>query len=238
MVGVLVPRCEDPLDWSAFDLSARPRKSRALRFRIAAIRSVALGAMLAFAVAEVVVCAQPAWADDDGGGGGHSEGGGNGAAASGGASAGGGHATTNPRKLLLGSAGRNWFAKSAARLTAPLSAFLRRTQRASSRAAADLAKAGESTVGAPLNWLAGRAKATPNDQDKAMAAVRRGEIVPLASVLKTVEKSVPGDVLNIALTKDVEGTWNYQITVLTPQGYYREVNVDAGHNNVTSVRPH
>ena len=78
----------------------------------------------------------------------------------------------------------------------------------------------------------------PDDQDKAMAAVRNGEIVPLASVLKTVEKSVQGDVLNVALSHDVVGTWNYTITVLTPQGYYRDVNVDAGNNNVTSIRPH
>ena len=53
-----------------------------------------------------------------------------------------------------------------------------------------------------------------------------------------MQKSVPGDVLNVALTKDTVGSWNYTITVLTPQGYYRDVNVDAGKNNVTSIRPH
>jgi uncharacterized membrane protein YkoI len=127
---------------------------------------------------------------------------------------------------------------SAARLTAPLRVFLKRTQRASAHAASDLAKTGQSTISAPLNWLAGRIKTAPDDQDKAMAAVRSGEIVPLASVLKTVEKSVPGDVLNVSLSHDVVGTWNYKITVLTPQGYYRDVNVDAGSNNVTSIRPH
>ena len=206
--------------------------------------------MLAFAAAEVVVYASPACAEDgaghgDGNGNGNGSGNGNGnGAAGGGASAsgdgagGGGHAPTNPQNLWLGPTGPNWFSNSAARLTAPLRAFLKGTQRASSRAASDLAKVGASTVNRPFNWLARRAKTAPDDQDKAMAAVRRGEIVPLASVLKTVEKSVPGDVLNVALTKDVEGTWNYQITVLTPQGYYREVNVDAGHNNVTSIRPH
>ena len=69
-----------------------------------------------------------------------------------------------------------------------------------------------------------------------MAAVRSREIVPLESVLKTVEKSVPGDVLSVDLSHDVVGSWNYKITVLTPQGYYRDVNVDAGSNNVTSIR--
>ena len=127
---------------------------------------------------------------------------------------------------------------SAARLTAPLRVFLKRTQRASAHAASDLVKTGQTTISAPLNWLAGKVKTSPDDQDKAMAAVRSGEIVPLASVLKTVEKSVPGDVLNVDLSHDVVGSWNYKITVLTPQGYYRDVNVDAGSNNVTSIRPH
>jgi len=200
--------------------------------------------MLAFAAAQVVVCASPVYAEDggngNGNGGGNGNGNGNGASggsgggsATGGAAASGGGHTAGPR-IWPDPTGPNWLANSAARLTAPLRAFLRRTQRASTRAAADLARAGEST----FNGLARRVKTAPDDQDKAMAAVRRGEIVPLASVLTTVRKSVPGDVLDVALTKDVEGTWNYQITVLTPQGYYREVNVDAGHNNVTSIRPH
>ena len=213
--------------------------------------------MLAFTAAQVVDCASPAYAEDGGNGNGNGNGGGNGngngngngggassatssgssvgagVSASGGAGASGGGHPAGPR-IWPDPGGPNWLANSAARLTAPLRAFLRRTQRASARAAADLARAGEST----LNGLARRVKTAPDDQDKAMAAVRRGEIVPLASVLKTVKKSVPGDVLDVALTKDVEGTWNYQITVLTPQGYYREVNVDAGHNNVTSIRPH
>ena len=54
--------------------------------------------------------------------------------------------------------------------------------------------------------------------------------MPLDSILKTVEKSVPGDVLKIALDKNLAGEWSYSITVLTPQGYYRDVSVDAGSN--------
>jgi uncharacterized membrane protein YkoI len=187
--------------------------------------------MLAFAVAQGVVCAQPAWADDSGDSAGASAG-------AGANSGGGGHATPSSHNQWFGAAGQRWLTNSAARLTAPLRVLLKRTQRASAHAASDLVKTGQSTISAPLNWLAGKVKASPDDQDKAMAAVRSGEIVPLASVLKTVEKSVPGDVLNVALSHDVVGTWNYTITVLTPQGYYRDVNVDAGSNNVTSIRPH
>jgi hypothetical protein len=202
---------------------------RVLRIRPTAFRPVALGVTLAFAVAQGIVGAQPAWADD---------GGGDGAGGNGGPSAGGGHGTAGVHSQWLGATGQSRLSISAARFTAPLRVILTRTQRASARAASDLVKTGQSTFGAPLNWLAGRVKTTPDDQDKAMAAVRAGEIVPLANVLKTVGKSVPGDVLNVALSHDVVGTWNYTITVLTPQGYYRDVNVDAGSNNVTSIRPH
>jgi uncharacterized membrane protein YkoI len=192
--------------------------------------------MLAFAVALGSIGAPAAWADDSGGG----DNGGPGANAGAGAgtNSSGGRGPSNVHIQWFGAAGQRWLTNSAARLTAPLRVFLKRTQRASAHAASDLVKTGQTTISAPLNWLAGKVKTPPDDQDKAMAAVRSGEIVPLASVLKTVEKSVPGDVLNVDLSHDVVGSWNYKITVLTPQGYYRDVNVDAGSNNVTSIRPH
>jgi uncharacterized membrane protein YkoI len=200
-----------------------------LRSRSAAFRPVALGATLAIAIASGVVCAPPARAQDN-----------NGAGDNGGAgpSSSAPRPNAGPHDQWFGAAGQRWLSNSAARLTAPLRILLKRTQRASAHAASDIVKTGQTTISAPLNWLAGKVKASPDDQDKAMAAVRSGQIVPLASVLKTVEKSVPGDVLNVDLSHDVVGSWNYTITVLTPQGYYRDVNVDAGSNNVTSIRPH
>lgn len=217
-------------------MSVRQRKPPALRPRTAALRSIALGVTLAFAVAQGVVCAPPAWAQDNGGG--DSGGASAGPGASSSSNSGGGHGAASSHDQWFGAAGQRWLTNSAARLTAPLRVFIKRTQRASAHAASDLVKTGQTTISAPLNWLAGKVKTAPDDQDKAMAAVRSGEIVPLASVLKTVEKSVPGDVLNVDLSHDVVGSWNYKITVLTPQGYYRDVNVDAGSNNVTSIRPH
>ncbi|THD43372.1 MAG: hypothetical protein E7774_13055 [Bradyrhizobium sp.] len=202
--------------------------------------------MLALAAAQVVGVAQPAWAQDNGGdasgggasGGGSNAGGGN---ASGGGQNGAGNANVAPthtpttlQPFSIGSSGRRWFANSAAKLTAPLRMLFRRTERASAHAANGIVHGGEST----LDWLTNRVRTVPDDQDKALAAVKDGEIVPLSSVLKTVQKSVPGDVLNVALNRDTVGSWNYTITVLTPQGFYRDVNVDAGKNNVTSIRPH
>ena len=224
---VLVARRREPLEWSAVVLSVRTRKLTALGFRFAALRPIALGVMLTIAVAHGVVGVEPAWAQDT-----------SPSDDNGGANANGAAHPQGSHDQWFGAAGQRWLTNSATKLTAPLRVFLKRTQRASAHAASDLVKTGQSTISAPFNWFAGQVKASPNDQDKAMAAVRSGEIVPLSSVLKTVEKSVPGDVLNVALSRDVVGTWNYTITVLTPQGYYRDVNVDAGHNNVTSIRSH
>jgi hypothetical protein len=108
----------------------------------------------------------------------------------------------------------------------------------SPRAAAQFMKNAGVKLAAPLHWLAGQLRAASADQDRAREAVRNGQIVPLASVLKTVQKTVPGDVLKVSLNHNIVGTWNYKITVLTPQGYYRDVDVDAGSNSITGIKEH
>ena len=231
-------------------MSVRQRKPHVLRSRSAAFRLVALSAVLACASAAVVFYSSPSWAEEGGngnGGGDGNNGGGKDAsgAASGSSSgsaassSGGGSHSASPHSLWVPNPNpaARWLSNSAARIANPLAVFFKGAQRATAHAASDLAKTGRA-IGAPLNWLAGKVKTPSNDQDKAMAAVRRGEIVPLENVLETVEKSVPGDVLGVDLSHDVVGSWNYKITVLTPQGYYRDVNVDAGSNNVTSIRSH
>ncbi len=230
LVSVLVAWRADELEWSAIALSARLRKLQPLRLRSAKFRSVALCALLALAVARLALAASPAWADDSN----DNSGGGNAPIAAGSSNGGPTHSATTLPQFSIGSSNRRWLSNSAAKLTAPFRLFLRRTERASAHAATGIVHGGEST----LDWLTNRVRTVPDDQDKALAAVKDGEIVPLSSVLKTVQKSVPGDVLNVALTKDTVGSWNYTITVLTPQGFYRDVSVDAGKNNVTSIRPH
>jgi uncharacterized membrane protein YkoI len=232
LASVLVAWRTDELEWSAIVLSARLRKLRPLRLRSAKFQFAALCVLLALAVARLALGASPAWADDATDN--NNNNGANGAVVAGSSNGGPPHSATVLPQFSIGSSGRRWFSNSAAKLTAPLRMLLRRTQRASAHAATGIVHSGETT----LDWLTNRVRALPDDQDKALAAVKDGEIVPLSSVLKTVEKSVPGDVLNVALTKDTVGSWNYTITVLTPQGFYRDVNVDAGKNNVTSIRPH
>ena len=123
-------------------------------------------------------------------------------------------------------------------LAAPLRWLARNASRSLAHAASVADNASRAALGPPLAWLEARIHAATSDQDRAREAVKRGQIVPLASILKTVQKSVPGDVLKIGLSQDVVGGWNYSITVLTPQGYYRDVNVDAGRNQITQIKEH
>jgi len=107
-----------------------------------------------------------------------------------------------------------------------------------SRAATRFFKEAGEKIAAPFRWAGAHPRVAAADQDRAREAMRAGQIVPLANVLKTVQTTVPGDVLKVSLDRTVVGTWNYQITVLTPQGYYRDVDVDAGDNRITEIKAH
>ncbi len=127
------------------------------------------------------------------------------------------------------------------RQVSPIEARLRLLRRDISRTFAGAAHAVDQVggaIGAQLALLGSHLSSATPDQDSAREAVRRGQIAPLDSILKTVEKSVPGDVLKVALNKNSAGEWRYSITVLTPQGYYRDVSVDAGTNRITEIKGH
>ncbi|WP_375464621.1 PepSY domain-containing protein [uncultured Methylobacterium sp.] len=64
------------------------------------------------------------------------------------------------------------------------------------------------------------------DQDRARAALERGEIRPLDEVLRAVRALVPGDVVALDLERE-EGRWRYKLKILTPAGKRRAVKVDA-----------
>jgi hypothetical protein len=65
-----------------------------------------------------------------------------------------------------------------------------------------------------------------SDQDRASNAVATGKVKPLRQVLRVVRDQFPGDVLRVKLGRS-SGTYFYRITVLTDEGRYREVVVDA-----------
>lgn len=65
-----------------------------------------------------------------------------------------------------------------------------------------------------------------SDQDRAKAALERGEIKPLDRILAAVRAVAPGDVVGVKLERKGE-RWIYELKVLTPAGKRREVEIDA-----------
>lgn len=64
------------------------------------------------------------------------------------------------------------------------------------------------------------------DQNRARAALERGDIRPLDQVLATTRATIPGDVVALDL-KEKKGRWYYKLKILTPAGKRWAVRVDA-----------
>src|SRR5215218_5156483 len=72
--------------------------------------------------------------------------------------------------------------------------------------------------------------------DNAREAVSQGWALALSTVLPTVSKAVPGQVLEVDLRQSWGGEWRYEFLVLTQDRRYQEVVVDARRNKVLQVR--
>jgi hypothetical protein len=77
-----------------------------------------------------------------------------------------------------------------------------------------------------------------SEQDRAREAFLQGWAQPLDDVLDHVRIAVPGEVLNVALDQDREGRWTYTIMLISPDGRYREVTVNAKSNRIVRVKVH
>lgn len=72
--------------------------------------------------------------------------------------------------------------------------------------------------------------------DNAREAVSQGRALTLSSVLPTVSKAVPGQVLEVDLRQSWSGEWWYEFLVLTRDRRYQEVVVDARRNKILHIR--
>lgn len=72
------------------------------------------------------------------------------------------------------------------------------------------------------------------NQDAVRDAVQRGEIRPLAEVLKAGEAALPGQVLGVKL-KHKNGRLVYELKILSGQGRVREVYVDGASLEIIKV---
>jgi uncharacterized membrane protein YkoI len=80
-----------------------------------------------------------------------------------------------------------------------------------------------------------RGPADQAPQNRAAEAVASGHAAPLSQVMAMVRVAVPGEVLDVALNEGAGGVWTYRFTVLTRQGEYCDVTVDARRNKLMQV---
>lgn len=76
----------------------------------------------------------------------------------------------------------------------------------------------------------------PGDHERARAALQAGEILPLQKVLDRVQRSHPGDVLEVELERE-GGRWVYELKLLQRGGSLLRLDVDARTAEVLRSRP-
>ncbi|MBI4984889.1 MAG: PepSY domain-containing protein [Rhodocyclales bacterium] len=73
------------------------------------------------------------------------------------------------------------------------------------------------------------------DHDRARQALEQGEILPLRTILESVERDTPGQIMEVELDRD-EGRWIYEIKVLRTGGSLVKLSIDARSGTVLGSR--
>jgi uncharacterized membrane protein YkoI len=79
------------------------------------------------------------------------------------------------------------------------------------------------------------AAAGSGDHERARAAVQAGTVLPLPAVLERLQRSHPGQVLEVELERD-DGRWTYEVKLLQPDGRLARLVLDARTAEVLSQR--
>ena len=98
--------------------------------------------------------------------------------------------------------------------------------------------AGAALCAMPMPALARRRRrgrdGDDDDGERALEAVQSGKAAPLSDILELVEEEVPGRVLEVEID-DEHGQLVYEIKVLSADGRYFEVYVDAAAKKILKV---
>ncbi len=73
------------------------------------------------------------------------------------------------------------------------------------------------------------------DHERARAAVQAGQVLPLATLLQQLQRSHPGQVLEVELERD-DGRWIYEIKLLQGGGQLLKLELDAATGQVLKAR--
>ncbi len=75
------------------------------------------------------------------------------------------------------------------------------------------------------------------DHDRARAAVQAGEVMPLPALLERLQRTHPGQVLELELERDDKaGRWVYEVVLLQADGQRLKLDVDARTAEVLKVK--
>lgn len=74
-----------------------------------------------------------------------------------------------------------------------------------------------------------------DDHERARAALRAGEVLPLATLLERLQRSHPGRVLEVELERD-DGRWVYEVKLLQADGQLLKLALDARNGELLSQR--
>jgi hypothetical protein len=74
------------------------------------------------------------------------------------------------------------------------------------------------------------------EQGLASAAVSQGKIRPFSEILRNVSAAVPGSILSVHLRQKPAGAWIYNLVILSPEGRYRRITVDATNSRVLQIK--
>ncbi|WP_245479024.1 PepSY domain-containing protein [Rubrivivax rivuli] len=72
------------------------------------------------------------------------------------------------------------------------------------------------------------------DHERARAAVQAGEVMPLPQLLQKLQRSHPGQVLELELERE-DGRWVYEVKLLQAQGRLMKLAVDAATGEVLTA---
>jgi uncharacterized membrane protein YkoI len=70
-----------------------------------------------------------------------------------------------------------------------------------------------------------------NDHERARAALERGEVLPLATILEQLQGVIDGDVIATEFERD-DGRWIYEIEYIDRDGRIVELEVDAADGRI------
>lgn len=82
----------------------------------------------------------------------------------------------------------------------------------------------------------GSAMADPKvSQDEIRAAVRRGEMRPLAEIEEAVRGKLPGEVIKVEIERE-DGVWVYEFKTLDSRGRRTDVYVDGRSGEIVETK--